>query len=100
MKKNGKARVEKRRTWLGMLVAVVLTLMLCLTINFRAFSDLRKESRENQALQQRIEAVTSENLAVQEQIHYLKNDPNTVGREVKRFGLTPPKRKVSVPADR
>lgn len=91
---------EKRRPWIGVLVAGVLTLLLCLTINFRAFSELNKESRNNDDLQKQIDAVTRENLTIQEEIHYLKNDPKTVGREVKRFGLTQRRNQVPVPTNK
>ncbi|MGD9590088.1 MAG: hypothetical protein AB7Q37_18405 [Pyrinomonadaceae bacterium] len=100
MTNKKQAKNEKRRPWAGMLIAGVLTLLLCLTINFRAFSELNKESHDNDALKKQIEAVTQENLSIQEEIHYLKNDPATVGREVKRFGLKLPKKNVSVPADK
>ncbi|NOT46542.1 MAG: hypothetical protein HOP17_02165 [Acidobacteria bacterium] len=89
-----------RSQWLGIGTAAMLTLMLCLTINYRAFSDLSKESGENELLEKRIQNVTSENLGLQEQIHFLKNDPSTVDREVRKFGLRRPKQKVSVPTDR
>lgn len=82
---------NKRSLWLGYAVTGLLTLMLCLTINYRAYSDLSGESNENESLKQRIEAVTSENLALQEQIHYLKHDPKTIEREVRKFGLRKPK---------
>ena len=49
-----------------------------------------KESAENELLEQRIESVTSNNLSLQEQIHYLKNDPDTVEREARKFGLRRP----------
>ena len=65
----------------------VLTLMLCLTINYRAFSELSGESAENRTLEQRIQSVTTNNLSLQEQIHYLKNDPETVARESRKFGF-------------
>ncbi|MCC7308039.1 MAG: hypothetical protein IT173_10765 [Acidobacteria bacterium] len=47
-------------------------------------------------LEQRIQAVTGNNLSLQEQIHYLKNDPDTVAREVRKFGLRRSNEKVSV----
>ena len=86
--------------WWAFGVALALTLMLCLTINFRAFSELNKESVENSSLENKIQTTTSENLALQEQIHYLKNDPGTVEREARKFGLRRPKDKVSVPTNK
>jgi cell division protein FtsB len=72
--------------------------MLCLTINYRAFTELNKETAEHGELQQRVEALTSENLNLQEEIHYLKTDPKTIEREAKKFGLMRRKEKISEPA--
>lgn len=76
--------------------------MLCLTINYRAFSEFSKESAENERLRHRIQTVTENNLSLQEQIHYLKNDPDTVAREARKFGFrrSKEKEKVSVPANK
>ena len=87
-----KAKSTTAPQWWAFGVALTLTLMLCITINFRAFSDLSKESAQSSALENQIQSVTSENLALQEQIHYLKNDPATVEREARKFGLRRPKR--------
>jgi len=95
-----KAEISKRSQWLGIGVAAMLTIMLCLTINYSAFSELSKESTENQLLEQRIQNVTTENLSLQEHIHFLKNDPGTIEREVRKFGLRKPKQKVSVQTNR
>lgn len=78
--------------WWAFGVAGSLTLMLCLTINFRAFSELSQESAQSLVLENKIQSMTSENLALQEQIHYLKYDPSTVERESRKFGLRRPKR--------
>ncbi len=90
----------KRSQWMGMIVTGMLTIMLCLTINYSAFSELNKETIENRGLEQRIENITSENLGLQEHIHFLKNDPGTIEREVRKFGLRRPTEKVSVPANK
>jgi cell division protein FtsB len=97
-RKNEKEQ-SRKKLWAG-LVSVTLTLMLCLTINFRAFSEYSEEITENENLEKRIEAVTADNLAIQEHIHYLKNDPVTVEKEARRFGLQRVKPKVSVSAVR
>lgn len=93
---------NSRSQWLGIGIVALLTLMLCLTINYRAFSEFGIESTENKSLEQRIESVTTNNLSLQEQIHYLKNDPDTVAREARKFGLRRPRNqeKVSVPANK
>lgn len=91
---------QKKSQWWGIGVAATLTLLLCLTINYRAFSELGKENTENENLEKRIQSVTTENLALQEQIHYLKNDPETVEREAKKFGFRRPKNKVPVQASK
>lgn len=101
IKRNSKKGAQKkdrnpRSQWIGIGIVATLTLMLCLTINYRAFSQFGKEAAENEMLEQRIQAVTGNNLSLQEQIHYLKNDPDTVAREVRKFGLRRSNEKVSV----
>jgi hypothetical protein len=95
-----KAKGTTKQQWWAFGVAGALTLMLCLTINFRAFSELSQESAKNSSLENQIQTTTSENLALQEQIHYLKNDPGTVERESRKFGLRRPKQQVPVPTNR
>ncbi len=82
-------------SWLPYVTAISLILMLCLTINYRAYSELVKETREFEQLNQKIQKATSENLSMQEEIHYLKTDPKTIEREARRYGLAPKKEKVS-----
>ena len=94
-KEKGKKGSSKSQWWAAGVV-VTLTLLLCLTINYRAFSELNNESTENLELEQEIQSVTTNNLLLQEEIHYLKNDPQTVEREVRKYGLRRPKQKVSV----
>lgn len=91
-----RAKVMPR--WLPPVAAIALTVMVCLTVNFRAFSELREEADQHQDLSAEIEKKTSENLALQEEIYYLKNDPKTIEREAKKLGLLRKKEKVSVPA--
>ena len=96
--KNAKGTTTPQ--WWAFGIAGALTLMLCLTINFRAFSELSKESAENSSLENQIHSVTEDNLALQEQIHYLKNDPGTVEREARKFGFRRPSTKVPVPVNK
>jgi hypothetical protein len=93
-----RARAKQEVKWLPIGIALAITLMVCVTVNFRAYSELKREVNQNQELNAQIEAVTSENLSMQEEIHYLKNDPNMIEREARKFGFVPRKeKKVSVP---
>ena len=74
--------------------------MLCLTVNFRAFSELTREVNQNENLQTQIENITSENLNLQEEIYYLHNDSTVIEREAQKFGFQRKEKKVPVPADR
>jgi cell division protein FtsL len=96
--KNVKSRAIPK--WVPFAVAASITLMVCLTVNFRAFSELRQEMDQHQTLNSQIENITSENLSLQEEIHYLKSDSSTIEREAKKFGLARSKEKVSVPANK
>lgn len=72
-------------------VAGSITLMLCLTVNFRAFSELSQETHHNEILNLEVENLTKENLALQEEIHYLKSDSEVIEREARKLGLGRPK---------
>ena len=77
-----------------------MALVLCFTINFRAFTELNHEVDQNENLNQEIEKITSENLNLQEEIYYLQNDSSVIEREAKKFGFQRREKKVPVPADR
>ncbi len=88
---------QKRRilpAWVPVATALGLCAMLVLTINFRAYSELKKETRQFDELNGKIQQATSDNLSLQEEIYYLKNDPNTIEREARKFGLALPKQEV------
>jgi cell division protein FtsL len=82
--------------WVPYLATVSLALVLCLTINFRAFTELSREVNENESLNSQIESITTENLNLQEEIYYLKNDTDTIEREAKKYGLVRPKSKLKL----
>lgn len=74
--------------------------MLCLTINFRAYTELSREAQQNNDLNTQIETLTSENLNLQEEIYYLQNDSKVIEREARKFGFKRKEndKKVSVSA--
>lgn len=88
---------SKTPQWFIFTVTVSITFMLCLAINFRAFSDLRSESAENSQLNTNIETLTNENLLLQEEIQNLKHDPRTIEREARKMGMSRPNEKILVP---
>lgn len=86
------------RRWTPYLAAVSLCLMLMLTINYRAFTELSRERAEQAGLSEKIENLADENLALQEEIYYLKTDPKRIESEARKIGLRPRKEKVPEPA--
>jgi len=91
-----------RRTapwWLSFLIIASIFVMLCVSINFRAFSDVRAETDQNVVLNSQIQNLMDENLALQEEIHSLKTDPQVIQREAKRIGIRVQQEKVPVPAN-
>lgn len=94
------ARVSRPRKrmiprWVPVAASLTLVLMITATINYRAYSVLSKEQKENIELEQKVQQMQSENLGIQEEIYYLKNDNATIEREAKKYGLVRPDTKVS-----
>ena len=73
--------------WVPLAAFLTLAVLIGLTVNYRAFADLSRESAENERLNREIKESMIENITMQEQIHYLKNDPDTIEREAKKYGF-------------
>jgi predicted nucleic acid-binding Zn-ribbon protein len=88
--------------WIPFGATALLTVLVCVTINFRAFTERNREIEQNESLNSEIEKITSDNLDLQEEIYYLQNDSSTIEREAKKFGFQrkDKEKKVSVPASR
>ena len=86
--------------WIPYGLTALFALVLCFTINFRAFTELNREAEQHDTLNQEIEKLTTENLDLQEEIYYLHNDSTVIEREAKKFGFQRKEKKVSVPAGR
>jgi cell division protein FtsB len=82
------------------MLTALFALVLCFTINFRAFTELNNEIEQNESLNQEIEKITSENLNLQEEIYYLQNDSSVIEREARKFGFQRKEKKVPVPTDK
>ncbi|HEX3100609.1 MAG TPA: hypothetical protein VHQ01_02395 [Pyrinomonadaceae bacterium] len=94
--------MASRRTapwWLSFLIVISIFVMLGVSINFRAFSEMKEEATQNTQLATQIQNLMDENLALQEEIHTLKSDPNVIQREAKRIGIGLRQEKVPVPAN-
>lgn len=89
---------NKQNSWIPVAAAGFLTLMICLTVNYRAYTEFSREASENETLKQSVQAITTENLSLQEEIQSLKGDKKTVEREAKKFGYESSKDKIPVPA--
>lgn len=84
---DGAARNVPR--WFPVATVICLFTLLCLTINYRALTDLSRETAENEELNNQIREAMIENVSLQEEIHYLRNDASTIEKQVKKFGLVP-----------
>ncbi|GEM_PF-2059966 len=80
---------------LTLLVPVVLVSLAVGYVNFRAYREYLDEQHQNVELERQIENATRQNIELQEEIYYLKNDPATIENEARRFGLVRPGVKVS-----
>lgn len=97
--KKSKTHVRIVPRWVPYSAVALFAFLLCLTINFRAYTELSREVEQNESLNTEIEKVTSENLNIQEEIYYLQNDSSVIEREARKFGIRRPEKekKVSVP---
>jgi cell division protein FtsB len=86
--------------WVPYGATALFALVLCFTINFRAFTELNREVKEHDTLNQEIEKLTDENLNLQEEIYYLHNDSSVIEREARKFGFQRKEKKVPVPMDK
>lgn len=89
-KSRGPVTRTRRRTapwWLSSLIVTSIFVMLIISINFRAFTEMREEASQNTRLATQIQSLTDENLALQEEIHTLKTNPEIIQREAKRIGV-------------
>lgn len=70
-----------------MVVFATIFGMLLVSINYRAFTEVRTEATQNTQLQTRVQSLMDENLQLQEEIHSLKTDPNRIVQEARRVGV-------------
>ncbi len=78
---------RKTPLWAAFVIVIGMTLMLGLTINYRAYSTMNVEVVENEQLSTKIQNLTDENLQLQDDINNLKTDPKVIEREAKKLGI-------------
>ena len=101
-KRAPRATVATRRAtpwWVSFAIVVSIFVMLGVSINFRAWTEVKEEATQNTQLASQIQNLQDENLALQEEIHSLKTDPNVIQREARKIGIGLRQEKVSVPAN-
>lgn len=86
--------------WVSYGATAIFVIVLCFTINFKAYTELSREIGQNEDLNSQVDEITSENLGLQEEIYYLQNDSETIKREAKKFGFRAKEKKVPVPVDK
>lgn len=97
--KTARAQTNTTPQWLVFAVIASMTLMLCMAINLRAFSEMSVELQQNEHLSLAVEQLSNENLGLQTEVHGLKNDARAVEREARKIGMSRPNEKVLVPVN-
>jgi cell division protein FtsB len=95
------ARVSKPKRrimprWVPVAASLTLVLSITATVNVRSYIDLANEQRSHEELNQQVQQMNEENLGLQEEIYYLKNDTDTIEREAKKYGLVRPQNKLKL----
>src|SRR5438270_871787 len=84
---NKKSHRSASPRFAALVIAASIAFMLCLSVNYRAFCEMSREVDENQNLSGQVQGLANENLALQEEIHHLKNDSESIRREARRLGI-------------
>ena len=71
-------------------------LSITATVNVRSYLDLANEEKAHEELNRQVQQMNEENLGLQEEIYYLKNDTDTIEREAKKYGLVRPQSKLKL----
>ena len=99
---SGQEETRKRVTrtllprWVPIAASLALVLTITATVNVRSWIDLSNERKTHEELNQRVQQMNDENLGLQEEIYYLKNDTDTIEREAKKYGLVRPQSKLKL----
>jgi cell division protein FtsL len=100
---TARAQSAKRKAnaipqWYGFAIITAISFMLCLAINLEP-TRIEPEITQHEQLNLQVETLTTENLAIQQEIQDLKNDKRAIEREARKIGMSRPNEKVLVPAN-
>jgi cell division protein FtsB len=100
-RRQAAAKPAKRRApwWLSFLIVTSIFAMLAVSINFRAFAEMREEVDKHAHLSEQIQNLMDENLALQEEIHSIRTDPRAIEREARALGMDLRREKVPMPVN-
>lgn len=83
--------------WFVVGISIMLSSLIVITLNFRAWTNAQHEYQLNQQLNTEIEQLTTQNSSMQEEIKRLQTDPKTIEREARKLGMGRPNDQVFVP---
>lgn len=96
---NAKTKTGTKHSWFGFAAVASLSLLLCLAVNLRAYSEMARELNENEQLNLQVETLTIENSALEQEIKNLRKDERAIEREARKMGMGRPNEKILVPAN-
>jgi cell division protein FtsL len=94
-----KRKARSAPLWASFVIVAGIFTMLCVSINYRAFTEVKEEVEQNGRLSSQIQNLMDENLALQEEIHTLKSDPRVIETQARKIGIDLRQEKVPVPAN-
>lgn len=96
---NAKTKTGTKHSWFGFAAVASLSLLLCLAVNLRAYSEMTRELNQNEQLNLQVETLTTENSALEQEIQNLRKDERAIEREARKIGMSRPNEKILVPAN-
>ena len=93
MRNKKRAKLAKPATnatpqWFAFAIVALLTVMICIAINIRAFSEMSEQKSQHSTLSEEIERLKTENTELKKKVQNLKNDKKTIGREARKIGMS------------
>lgn len=88
--KRARRPVDATPQWFVFAVIALLTFMICIAINIRAFSEMLDQMTQHSNLSAEIERLKIENADLKKEVRSLKTDRRTIEREARKIGMSRP----------